>query len=302
MDMEALIKSMKPVAEVIPPEQGAEKTANETPLQKLFDDRVGPETEGMPAINYHVYSPPREGGKYPVLIWLHGMGQGYCHREPVRGTAISNFASPEYQAKFGGGAYIMVPRANEDLGKVDTLARFMYSNSWIAGGEEGGTPSQLAGLVAAIKQFLEEEKEHIDPNRVYLAGFSAGGFMTWQVLLAMPEAFAAAAPICHARIVPTARQLETIEDVPLWIVCGEQDALYTPFVAPTIGALAGHKAELRTSILDTVYNPDRTVVEHQHFSWVPVTYDMLYDDGKPYDEKYPKGFIAWLTGHKKGGK
>jgi len=299
MDIEKLMQSMKPVSEVFTKEHVDEKVAAETDLQKKFDNRVGPSAEGNPPIEYHVFSPVKgdESAKYPVVIWLHGMGQGYCFREPLRGTDIANFVSEPYQAKFGKGAYIMIPRANEDLGKVDTIARFMYSNSWVAGSDEKGVPDQLPSLLGAIRQFLAEEKEHIDTSRIYLSGFSAGGHMTWQVLHAMPTTFAAVAPICHARHVPTPEQIKAISHVPLWIICGEKDELYKPFVEPTMGLLANHKSDYRATIFETVENPDRTPVAHQHFSWVPVTYDMFYNDGKPYDEKYPEGFIAWLMSH-----
>ena len=306
MDMENYMKqvmaSLVPVKGSISEEEIAQLAANETPLQKKFDNRIGPSVDGSPQIDYHVFSPVKEDDKtrYPVLIWLHGMSQGKCFREPLRGTDVANFVSPEYQAKFGDGAYVVVPRANEDLGMYATYG-FMYTNSWVAGNDEIGTSKQLPELVAAIKQFFAEEEENIDFSRVYLTGFSAGGYMTWQTLLAMPDVFAAAAPICHARFVPTEEQLATVAHVPIWVICGEKDRLYESYVAPTVEKLkTQHPSELlRITILEIVYNPDRSHVEDQHFSWVPVTFDMFYSDGAPYDEKYPEGFIAWLNEHSK---
>jgi predicted peptidase len=302
MDREQLVKSMKPFKEVFPAEKFAERIAKETDSQKKFDNRVGPSVNGSPTIDYHVFSPVKENdtNKYPVLIWLHGMGQGCCFREPVRGTDIANFALQEYQKKFGGGAYIVIPRANEDLGTVDTIHHWLYSHAWVSGSADFGSNSQMPELEGAIRQFLNEEKSNVDLSRVYVAGFSAGGYMTWQTLLAMPNVFAAAAPICHALFLPTNEELNLIKNIPLWVITGEKDHLYPQYIAPTIEKLKQtHNGELRVTILEDVYNPDRSHAVSQHHSWVPVTYDMFYNDGKPYDEKYSQGFIAWLMKNKK---
>lgn len=302
MDFEAMIKSLVPVSELISPEEIEARIANETLLQKAFDNRKGPSVDGSPCIDYHVFTPRNKtaGKKYPVLFWLHGMSQGQCFREPLRGTDVQNFASEAFQAKFGDGAYIVVPRANEDLG-MGSKVGFLFTNSWINGFDEIGRSKQRPELVAAIEQFLAEEKDSVDTSRLYLSGFSAGGYMTWQTMLAMPDTFAAVAPICHARLVPTDAQIASIAHIPLWLICGEKDFLYEGDVAPTIEKLkAAHPpALLRTSIFENVYNPDRTPAESEHHSWVPVTYDMFYADGTPYDMAYPLGFIDWLMSHKK---
>jgi len=300
-NIEKIKQSLKPVREIITPDIIAQNLASETALQKLFDNRQGPAIEGRHQIDYHVFSPAKgdaDTTRYPVFIWLHGMGHGNCFRQPVRGSDVANFASPKYQAKFSG-AYIVVPRANEDLGQMATNNFFWYTNSWLSGVYvEGGLPpkSQIPELVAAIRQFLQEESKNIDTSRIYLSGFSAGGYMTWQTLLAMPDTFAAAAPICHAMFVQT----DYVNTIPLWLICGEKDELCMHYVAHTIDKLQDtHKAEFRTTILKDVLNPDYTPAVSQHHSWVPVTFDMLYNDGKPYDEKYPQGFINWLMSHKK---
>jgi len=306
MDKEKIKKSFKPVKEIITADIVAKNLAGETTLQKQFDNRRGPSVNGSPQIDYHVFSPAKNGDnmKYPVFIWLHGMGDGQCFREPLRRWPIANFVSAEYQAKFNnGGAYIVVPRANEDLGMMATGDYYFYTKSWISGehfDEDYPAQSQVPELTAAIRQFLNEEKASVDLSQVYMAGYSAGGYMTWQTLLAMPDVFAAAAPICHARIVPSHEQLQTVKHIPLWVICGEKDDLCMPYVAPAIENLrTTHGADLRATIFENVYNPDYSLAASQHSSWVPVTNDMLYNDGKPYDKNYPEGFIAWLNSHSK---
>jgi predicted peptidase len=78
--------------------------------------------------------------------------------------------------------------------------------------------------------FIEEMKERypIDPDRLYLTGLSMGGSGTWDLLLAHPDAFAAAVPICgegdtnSLPYLPT-EQLEKIKHLPIWAFHGEQD-------------------------------------------------------------------------------
>ena len=301
MDREKVIPTLVPVKGTVTDAEVAEMVANETPLQKLFDNREGPAVNGRPAIDYHVFSPVKadDAKRYPVLIWLHGMSQGTSFRGPLRGSEVANFASPAMQAKFGGGAYVVVPRANEDLGMMSTEF-FLYTHAWLSGTKTFGGESQMPELTAAIRQFLDEEAANVDLSQVYLVGFSAGGYMTWQTLLAMPDVFAAAVPICQALFVPTKEELATLAGVRLWVICGEKDTLYAPYVLPTIELLEEtHQADLRVTVLESVLEPDRTPAKSEHHAWVPVTFDMFYGDGEPYDTRYPDGFVAWLMGHKK---
>ncbi len=58
--------------------------------------------------------------------------------------------------------------------------------------DEGGwDPDALNALLdEVIAQY------HVDEERVYVTGFSMGGFGTWTLAEAHPERFAAIAPIC----------------------------------------------------------------------------------------------------------
>lgn len=314
METEKLLASMKPVKEIFDDKLVADYLANENELQKKFDNRTGPQINGRPAIDYHVFSPAKEAGqKYPVLVWLHGMSGGRHFRAPVD-SIVTSFAKPEMQTKFGGGAYIVVPRANEDFGMCATDG-FLFSNSWLVGmntEENEAIPmekiravdngrTQLPELTAALRQFIAEEAAFIDHDRVYLAGNSAGGYMTWQTLLAMPDVFAAAAPVCHAAFVPRDEFMPRFAHMPLWVICGELDSLYKTSVEPCVEKLrAKHPADkLRVTIFDKVRNPNRMPAESEHHAWVPVANDMFYADGIPYDINYPDGFIAWLMSHTK---
>ena len=278
------------------------------PLRALFDDREGPADEKGVTVEYNVYSPVKgaeDGEKYPVMIWIHGMGQGLESRMPLYESEVVKFASEDYQRQFVGengttGAYVVVPRANEDDGEV--MWGFYTTNSWMADSNEDGVSDQLPALQNAIHQFLADEAGHVDLNRIYLGGFSAGGYMTWQMLLSEPDLFAAAYPICPA-YAPSVEELETVRHVPIWMISGKLDPTvsFAEFVAPVWERLQQtSESEIRLSAIDYIFEGDgKTPVAMQHFAWVAVTNNMLFDDGTPYDAQYPEGFLPWLSAQSK---
>ena len=224
---------------------------------------------------------------------------------PLYESEVAKFASEEYQQQFSkgddaAGAYIVVPRANEDDGEV--MWGFYTTNSWMADADEDGVSDQLPALKNAIHQFLEKEAAHVDPARIYIGGFSAGGYMTWQTLLDEPELYAAAYPICPA-YAPSAEELERVKQVPIWLISGKQDPTvsFAEFVAPTWEKLQQiSESDIRLSAFDFILEGDgKTPVMMQHFAWVAVTNNMLFDDGTPYDPNYPEGFIPWLAAQSK---
>ena len=126
--------------------------------------------------------------------------------------------------------------------------------------------------------------------------------MTWQTLLDEPTLYAAAYPICPA-YAQTAEQLETVKDTPIWMISGKLDPTvsFAEFVEPTWNMLEEiSEADIRLSAIDYIFESDgKTPVAMQHFAWVAVTNNMLFDDGTPYDQDYPEGFINWLEAQTK---
>lgn len=60
----------------------------------------------------------------------------------------------------------------------------------------------------------------IDPDRVYLTGFSMGGFGTWQTACFNPSRFAAIAPLSGGGDVD---QAERLANMPIWAFHGADD-------------------------------------------------------------------------------
>lgn len=276
-------------ATALPLSAGIEK------LQEQFAYGVGPETEGI-TIDYRYYSPAADGdAKYPLVIWLHGLGEGEYEGKQVINNDIAYWTSAEFQTRFTGsdGAFILAARAPEDIG--------------IHWGD-----STVYPLRAAIDDFIAQNKSNIDVSRIYVGGFSMGGMMTLKMCVAYPDMFAAAFPICPAWT-PTEEDMALIADIPVWITSGVFDPLvsYANSVVPTWENIikTNNQPELcRFSTLEIVTYPTGLPTSSSHHAWFAVNYDMFNINngdyqfmstvnglGEEVELEYPNGMISWLS-------
>ena len=65
-----------------------------------------------------------------------------------------------------------------------------------------------------------QEKYSVDEKRIYVMGFSMGGYGTWNALMNHPDLFAAGIPMCGTGD-PT--KAEILKDIPIWAVHGGLD-------------------------------------------------------------------------------
>ena len=76
-------------------------------------------------------------------------------------------------------------------------------------------------MIELIRTFLNRYNG-LDPDRVYLYGYSAGGVGTLQYLKDRPDLFAAGIAICGAT---SSKDLENLKRVPLWLIHAEDDEI-----------------------------------------------------------------------------
>jgi predicted peptidase len=71
-------------------------------------------------------------------------------------------------------------------------------------------------------QFVEQvsARYEVDPERIYLVGFSMGGYGTWHVAADYPTMFAAIAPICGGG---QPKDAEALAHLPTWAFHGAKD-------------------------------------------------------------------------------
>lgn len=278
---------------------GVPLSAGREALQARFEKGIGPETNGY-SIDYRYFSPVSDSDtvtakKYPLVVWLHGMGEGSHEGEQIIGNDIAFWSSSDYQSRFkgSGGAFLFVPRSIEE--------KMIYWDD-----------SMIEPLRAALDDFIAKNIENIDLSRIYIGGFSMGGKMTLKMAVAYPETFAAAFPICPAWDLPD-EYASYLADMPVWLTSGKQDPLvnYASSVAPTwekIIKASNDPDNCRFSTLSKTLRPDGSNAPSGHHAWIAVTNDMFSSDNENYPSMstvdgngkdvtltYPDGMISWLS-------
>lgn len=266
-------------------------------LREKFVYGIGPETDGF-SIDYRYYSPVKgnDSTKYPLVIWLHGMGDGAYDGRQIERSDIALWASDDYQSRFkgSGGAFILAARSVEE--------KELY---W--------TDELIYPLRSAIDDFISKNKANIDVSRIYVGGYSMGGKMTLKMAVAYPELFAAAFPICPAWV-PGEDAAAKISDMPVWLVSGANDPLVNYFtmampVWKNITSQTNCAEDCRFSTLSITAYSNGLPTTSGHHSWFAVNADMFsskngkYPNMKTVDGNgnkvtlaYPDGMISWLSG------
>lgn len=267
-------------------------------LKEQFVFGEGP-VEGKYSVDYRYFSPVKENDstKYPLVIWLHGMGDGAEDGTQVYRSNIAAWTSDEFRARFkpAGGAFIFAARSREE-----------NDITW--------EDSMIEPLRAAIDEFIAENRANIDVTRIYIGGYSMGGKMTLKMAIAYPEMFAAAFPICPAWA-PDSYLTANLSIMPVWITSSDRDPLvnYDMAVKPTWSRIIENSnvpEACRLSTVGAVCYPDGTATSSAHHTWFAVNNDMFtYDNGSYYNMKtidgngntvkltYPDGMISWLSSY-----
>jgi predicted peptidase len=158
-------------------------------------DWVKGEIEGL-QFQIHAPNAYKRDEPVPLVIFLHGIGERGDDNEKQMNGWPKIFATPENQAK--RPSIIVVPQCPLD-------------KQW----NIHNVVEQVVGLTEDLAENLP-----VDKDRLYLTGYSMGGFGTWAVLGNEPELFAAAIPIAGGGNPSMARAMK---NVPIWNFHGEKD-------------------------------------------------------------------------------
>lgn len=168
-------------------------------------------------VNYQYFKPVNkdDGKKHPLIIWFHGNGEGgYKDYRNNVSQKLANrgavaFAEDKTQKIFGG-AYVVAPQADDTW----------YNN-------------YSKGYIKSVKAMIDEfaSENNVDKNRIYIFGASAGGYMSFRMMIEYPDYFAAfstsAAALDKAAtsggVATTAQDLMKIRNKPLWMVHAQND-------------------------------------------------------------------------------
>lgn len=265
-------------------------------LRAEFEFDVADESNGY-ALDYYYYSPvgANDTGKYPVVIYIHGIGHGSYVGSQLDDSHFVTWASQELQSKWqnAGGAYLILPRCPED--------KLQYWNK-----------SFVEPLRELIDGFIEKHAENVDTSRIFVGGSSAGGEMTWDLAIAYPEYFAGIYPLAATGTRST-EDIQKTKDVAIWVFASKKDPLvnYALNVEPQWEKICEYNtkpAKCRLSTFGEVLNPDGTKADSNHRLYTTIKYDFFTIDGKPYPNvttvnangynvsfKDSKGMIYWMS-------
>lgn len=210
------------------------------------------------AIKYRLFSPRGARGKRPLIVWLHGGGEGgsladnyYDNETTLRANrGALGFATREGQRIFDG-AYVMAPQS---------------TSFWMEDGDR---------FAPQIKEIVDEvaRRYPIDRDRIHVVGCSNGGYMTMKMTVEYPRLFASAVPICGVvqpfgasttPLIPDA-ELRSIT-TPTWLVASADDTTVDPVTNTE------HAHDLIPRSLLSLYE-NVTWNGHQfagHWSWIYV--------------------------------
>lgn len=193
-------------------------------------------------LNYLMYTPDNYDSSnetFPLVVWLHGGDQGGSDVEKVRSSGI--------------------PKLIED-GKKFPFLVFSPQNP----SEELLYP--IEKVAAALDEVMS--KYRVDRSRVYLVGFSRGGFGAWAMAEQFPDVFAAVVPIAGGGNRHYLNR--TNEKAAFWVFHGTKDDVIPLSDSIVLyERLVSLKRNARLSVLEDV--------DHSGVEWAALNDPALWD-------------------------
>ena len=236
--------------------------------------------------SYEPWSLKGDGVANPLVIWLHGGGEGGVDVSiTLLGNEVVSLIRPQIQSHFtteggAGGAYVL---------SIQCPTMWMGTSKGFGHGEY---PSLYADVLkSCIDEFVDQHPD-VDRNRIYLGGCSNGGYMTMHMLIRNPRYFAAAYPTCQAYLDKNIsdNEIAALAEENIWFVQSYDDTTVDAktHCIPTFQRLvkAGAK-NVWMSMFETVEgidNPGQKLFGH--FSWC-----YLFNDAVTMSQEQSEGEV-----------
>lgn len=152
------------------------------------------------SLKYLLYTPPdyeETDGKWPLLLFLHGMGERGEHLDMLK--------------KHGPPRLI---EEGQDFPFIVVSPQCPADSFWTM---------ELDALRALVAEITEAYR--VDLSRLYLTGLSMGGFGSWHLATEYPDLFAAVVPICGGgvRELGYPAKVRALKETPVWAFHGAKD-------------------------------------------------------------------------------
>lgn len=178
-----------------------------------FDKKEFKASDGKTLL-YRMYTPKNmdKNKKYPLVMFFHGAGERGNDNTKQLVHGVKNLLT--YAQNNKEPVIIIAPQCPSGKQWVNTpwgaLSHTMP--------EKPSEPMKQA--IELLQNIITELP--VDKQRVYVTGLSMGGFGTWDIIQRMPDAFAAAIPVCGGGDTKEAAKLKNL---PIWVFHGDKDTV-----------------------------------------------------------------------------
>ena len=248
--------------------------------------------ENIKQLKYYFYDPTEHGyssdGKYPLIVFLHGSGNALEGDVCINYTGAEFFATEKYQ-KALGGAYLLIPIANEHRDEEGKTCG-------------GWDTAYDAPVYELIENFVKKNTGKI--GKKFLMGNSRGASFTFELGNAYTGYFDGLIPIGTSAI-PSDEKLDEYEEkgVNLFFATGKRDEFnnFKEEIEPRIEKLKSMK-HCFCFTPEWVYNGDGGIASinvgiemGQHCLINAMHINLMLDNGKPMYDYLPDGIIGWMN-------
>jgi predicted peptidase len=203
-------------------------------------------------LNYRrLFSDYDAKSKYPLVIFLHGMGERGSDNQAQLKWGVPNFASDRIMKMHR--PIVIAPQCPDDM----VWGNYSYQDMAIQ--PEPTKPMRL--LIELIKSSITNLP--VDPSRIYVTGLSMGAYGTYDLVTREPDLFAAAVPVCGAG---DSSKAPEIAHIPMWIFHGVLDD----------AVKVDHSTNMVKALMTEGAYPGYTQYpEAGHFSWIAAYSDEM---------------------------
>jgi predicted peptidase len=159
---------------------------------------------------YRLFVPSniQSGERYPLLVWLHGLGEN--GEDNTRSLGWLKLILDDLDHLYKYRYFILVVQCPPT------------NRTWFRsprGVSEGNEDDMVAVTFDILQKTLAERP--IDEDRVYLAGLSAGGAGCWEMAMRYPDVFAAVVPLASAG--GDTSRASRLVNIPIWAFNNRDD-------------------------------------------------------------------------------
>ena len=235
---------------------------------------------------------PKMGGKRPLILFLHGGGNGGTKEGRDNIKQLKADYGPVNFAENYPDCYVMAPQCIEKpfgpMGPGAGIRRqtFMDPMNGLSD-ETQWNRIYLAKVCNIIRRMIDEGK--VDEKRVYVTGLSMGGCGTIRAMSVGADLFAACAPVCPTMIKETYDILRTMK-APVWVSTAYVDhTIYRhKYITDAIMQL---QKDGNTNAHLTLYSPEELA-----------EYDISIVDDLTHEQRFGENHQSWvLTYHDEKG-